>query len=958
MADIAFSDLQEIIDGLNTATKEPHKDQSYTVADLERIPVIYLSHSSGVADRLLPTEYWGQDRSLLDRSRYWFGKERPNATKELRRPTRDTISKEIFSFFENPAIRRYITLEAHQNGFLQLASYQIIRSLGEANLGLDTDSSKERVLEFRKDTDGSILVFETIYLGNEIRNPYGEVMHSSAESVAKVVLCTRIREKEGRIAHEIEYLEIDPGKSQQNRKIWDTLFQENPSFTYLKKYMVGTEEYVASQKVLRDGKAQKARVSVDDSRLAGAAPSATVHAAAVETTQWDQLGWNCFDLAVGIPGGIHGRHEIVEYALAKAGDEEHRILLGQEIRNAAVLTAIYMNRKESGEQQRDLKLIELFQLSAAFQDKGDPQTLAIQTKQLLKKLAEDEALARNTLPPSMHTEELRQLVNAYADAHEHMRDAVAACNDALGYHEGNRLSLEELDVFFRATANQAQYPEAYLAFSTARNAIYASSELAFHQYCVREDIYKQYVQEYYGKQQWFAFQRNFAEERQQTSMVDIVARKLGVVIVIYQDGKEIYRTTNVADKIKEITYDGHAHFVEGRAVGDKMSAREEERSDSATLTEHVIPAVEIVSTSPDFVTISPVMTFPSPQVEKSFAGLKEVMHRLNNPAIKEKGEAQTLKDLKRAEFICLSSNDGATKRGATQSWWSDYRIGDVLGHYVGWNRANKTQVFSFPDENAIRKVIFPFFDANPSIREYIIQEANQNCMGRAAESEVVNRVGKGAPIAVGFKTEGSQTKLEFRKEADGSILVFNTYCFPNAVNLMYGKQIKELTSTESIATATLVTRIRADGDHISHEIESFEIIPGKSQQSKTILEQLYKYEPQFAELKQYVVGTPEYAAKQGVLQDSQSKSDGWELINVGSDGATISQHILDADVVAQEKVTQTPGEPVVRVEAALMEPKPSLRFSPDSGAKSPTGSDDDSSPAPSTLEGLSPKKKL
>lgn len=710
---------------------------------------------------------------------------------------------------------------------------------------MNHDPSKKKLLEFRKDTDGSILVFETTYLENGIRSATGDtagqLVYSSAESLAKVVLCTRIREKAGKISHEIESFEIDPGKSQQSRKIWEELFSKHLEFAYLKKYLAGTPEYTARQGALQCGQASPARAIVAESSLDGATvPEEARSSTVAPSSPWEQLGWNCFDLAVGIPGGREGRRSIVEYALANAANEEFRRLLAPEISNAAILTAIHRNSKMAAGQQ----------------------THAVEAD-----------LARNALPASMQTDELIRLANNYINADERMRVAVIACNDTLGRVEGNSLSLAGLTEFFLAPSNQAQHQAAYLAFIAARDHIH-TNELAFYDYCLREDIYKQYVNDYYGNNQWFALQHNAAADRQQTSMVDIVARKLGVVIVIYQNGAEIYRTTNVAASIQEITYDSEAaHFVAGRAG---VAAATSRHANS--------PVIEMVSTSP-----SPAPIAASSQATQPFADLTEVKHRLNNPEIKGQGEEQTLLDLIRAEFICLSSNDKAMNRKITQSWWTDYSLGDVLRSYLGLNRADKTQVFIRPEVAVIRSDIFPFFNFNPIIKEYIIRAANQNCLARAAESEVVNRLGRGVPMAIGFKQEGAQTKLEFRKEPDGSVLVFETYCFPKGVNFMQGKNTTTVYSDESIATTTLVTRIREKDGHISHEIENFEIMPGQSPQSKAMLERLYKYEPKFAELKQYIVGTPEYVAKQQVLSGGREQ-DEWEAIDVGPDGTTIAGH--------------------------------------------------------------------
>lgn len=94
MADISFGDLKVIIDGLNNTTVS-YKGQGYTVADLRRMGFVYLSHSTGVADRLSPTKSWGQDRSYLEQSKYYlgFGHERSDATKEFKHPQEKTISR-------------------------------------------------------------------------------------------------------------------------------------------------------------------------------------------------------------------------------------------------------------------------------------------------------------------------------------------------------------------------------------------------------------------------------------------------------------------------------------------------------------------------------------------------------------------------------------------------------------------------------------------------------------------------------------------------------------------------------------------------------------------------------------------------------------------------------------------------------------------------------------------------
>jgi WD40 repeat protein len=277
-----------------------------------------------------------------------------------------------------------------------------------------------------------------------------------------------------------------------------------------------------------------------------------------------QLGWNCFDLAVDLDAH-GGRQALVAYALEHTDDPKFRSLLAPEIKHAAALTAVYINSQQERDRESNQRIVELFQIADALENKLDRQQVETYAASLLKAQEGSLAdLARNALPPCMHTAELQTLVNAYTNAHEEMREAVATCNSALGRAEGNILSLEQLDEFFTIPENVTQHQTAYDLYTQACQTILTPYEQALDQYCNRQYIYEQYVKEYYGRHNWFAFQQEFRGGHRPTCMVDIAARRLNAVIVIENTNhQEIYRTDNQGDREIHVTYNGHNHFPKG-----------------------------------------------------------------------------------------------------------------------------------------------------------------------------------------------------------------------------------------------------------------------------------------------------------------------------------------------------------------------------------------------------------
>jgi len=247
------------------------------------------------------------------------------------------------------------------------------------------------------------------------------------------------------------------------------------------------------------------------------------------TVEKKQLGWNCFDIAVNLD-----RNALILYALQNANQEAFRKLLAPEIRHAAALTAIYMNESKENKKNNQ-RIIELFEIASALQGLNEVQSINIEIKKYSDKIKEYDEQERHILPKSMHTMALQTLVNNYVEAHEKMRDAVKSSNQALGRPEGNYLSLEELDTFFKVKANQNNNEKTYANFMKVRNEIFSPHEEAFNTYCLDQKTYETYISDYYAKQGWFAFQPKLNGETPSSSMINIAASYLKKCIVIYQN---------------------------------------------------------------------------------------------------------------------------------------------------------------------------------------------------------------------------------------------------------------------------------------------------------------------------------------------------------------------------------------------------------------------------------------
>ncbi len=330
--------------------------------------------------------------------------------------------------------------------------------------------------------------------------------------------------------------------------------------------------------------------------------------------QNSQHGWNCFDLAVGLDQELKldekdskkraqvTRDKLVAFALDEKNISEFRRLLAPEIRHAAGLTAVYLNLqkdKENADKARNTRLAELFGVAEALAKarSNEASTQAVVTQQISKLLAEDDRsksdvdeinLDRHTLPKSLQTETLRKLVNDYQGADEVMQKAikelcaqypemqtvVTACKQTLSQAQNNRviaiISAEELYQFLQTPERQKQYPVAWGAYCKQYLDNFAKHEQALQAYCEDEKTYRTYVNDYYGKQGWIAFQRSFKAEGTSTSMVDIAARLLNSQIVVCQKNptiqnawEEIYCTATPVQNNKKVyvQFNGRDHFI-------------------------------------------------------------------------------------------------------------------------------------------------------------------------------------------------------------------------------------------------------------------------------------------------------------------------------------------------------------------------------------------------------------
>jgi len=279
-----------------------------------------------------------------------------------------------------------------------------------------------------------------------------------------------------------------------------------------------------------------------------------------------QLGWNCFDVAIGL-----SRQALISFALQFKNDLVFRKLLAPEIKTAAAITAIMMNMSAEGIEKSQIQNKELCELSDLLDvaercgRKEEVEKVFLHIQEKLQESDENSSttLKQAALPISMHTKEIQDLMNAYNNAHEAIKPELAECNNKLGNLEGNRQSFSQLRNFFSLPSNCTQYEEAYNKFNEALRK-FISHEKALDDYCESEKTYEAYINGHYGNKQWVSFIPT-SSGQQNTSIVDIAARAVNKKIIIHQlknkKHEEIYRTEHKGDGIVHIQYNGHDHFT-------------------------------------------------------------------------------------------------------------------------------------------------------------------------------------------------------------------------------------------------------------------------------------------------------------------------------------------------------------------------------------------------------------
>jgi len=270
------------------------------------------------------------------------------------------------------------------------------------------------------------------------------------------------------------------------------------------------------------------------------------------------LGWNCFDVAIGLAKNLFSRFP----ASLLAG--EPIVLFGKDERIEQKEAHAFLGKISS---EAAALLARQWLVNFALNNSSDLGFRKLLAPEIRHAAAATVVGDSHALPEVMRTDELKHLVLEYQDSHEMMQEAVRVCNDALGHPEGSRLSLEELDRYFEESKNQEMNRAAYEDFQAARKTLFTPHEKAFADYCEREAVYRTYVESYYGTKEggqhdWFVFQRQFNGEKN-TSMMDIAARYIQHKVIVHDMTDEIIYQTEESfdDKEVHIRYNGSNHFT-------------------------------------------------------------------------------------------------------------------------------------------------------------------------------------------------------------------------------------------------------------------------------------------------------------------------------------------------------------------------------------------------------------
>jgi hypothetical protein len=267
----------------------------------------------------------------------------------------------------------------------------------------------------------------------------------------------------------------------------------------------------------------------------------------------DEVVWNCFDIAINV-----SRERLVDFALQHSSDLLFRSLLSSEICYVALTTIkkkyllneITLKKQELNKAKNDLKEQNIL----------EQEIIVLQNR--------IDAVSLFSLPEIMFNPSLIRLAIVYSKASIGMCNLIIESNQYLKQHQINTvLSVSDIstlpEILAKSTCTKA--PELLNKYKTKQEKLSLAIK-NFSSYCQTEEIYKQYIQEYYAKEGKVVFysQLDFLET---TSMIDIAAKMCGKHIVLFQKMprgplQEAYRTNHKECENEIIlVFDGLNHFV-------------------------------------------------------------------------------------------------------------------------------------------------------------------------------------------------------------------------------------------------------------------------------------------------------------------------------------------------------------------------------------------------------------
>ncbi|SHN40517.1 hypothetical protein [Chitinophaga sp. CF418] len=280
-----------------------------------------------------------------------------------------------------------------------------------------------------------------------------------------------------------------------------------------------------------------------------------------------QQGWNCGDLAIGL-----SRDELVQWLLTHEDDDVVRELLAPEIRTAAATSLMNENAEAVESREKEEKLKTLFTLLDEAKEEEIREVALMEIHSALKNEKSSGGSANRTgLPEGMLTEELKGLLNEYYNAHEEMKDIVLLVNNVLGFSGGNLKDAMQLDTFIENNPDNNNVmvlkdEEIYEGFAEELNKL-KDADKELNKYLTRKDVFRKYVQNYYGNQGWMVYHLDFKGDGEDvhTSVIDLAAKFKQTMVqiwVLQQGGFKLHRSTaQYGTGVVNVLYNGYNHFI-------------------------------------------------------------------------------------------------------------------------------------------------------------------------------------------------------------------------------------------------------------------------------------------------------------------------------------------------------------------------------------------------------------